>query len=59
MIVDPSKPEYLSTHSKTVSALRLHKLPTIHSSSLARFLGALDGSFFAQAKTKLKTLLAV
>jgi mRNA interferase MazF len=59
MIMEPSKPEYLSTHLKIVSALRLHKLATIHASSLVRFLGALDGSILVQAKTKLKTLLAV
>jgi len=59
MILDPSKPEYLATHLKTISALRLHKLATIHASSLVRFLGALDASVLAQAKTKLQTLIAV
>src|SRR5712692_7126856 len=38
-IVDPAKPEFQSTHLKVVSALRLHKLATIHCSSLARHLG--------------------
>src|SRR5260370_42327798 len=42
VLIDPSKPEFRSTHLKAISALRLHKLATIHSSSLARYLGALD-----------------
>src|SRR6185436_18725663 len=42
LIIDPSKPEFHSTHLKTVSVLRLHKLATIHFSSLARYLGTLE-----------------
>ena len=36
MVLEPDKPEFRSTHLKTTSALRLHKLATIHCSSLAR-----------------------
>src|SRR5229473_6381229 len=42
LIIDPIKPEFQSTHLKGPSALSLHKLATIHCSSLARHLGALD-----------------
>src|SRR5579872_1343530 len=56
LILDPSKPEFHSTHLKTVSALRLHKLATIHSSSLARYLGAIDSATFATVTSKLKQL---
>jgi mRNA interferase MazF len=41
LLVDPGKPEFRSTHLKTVSAMRLHKLATIHATSLARYLGAI------------------
>src|SRR5579871_1779275 len=59
LLVDPTKPEFLSTHLKTASALRLHKLATIHTSSLARYLGSFDRSNWAQVATKLKQLLAL
>ena len=32
MLLDPSLPQFRSTHLKTTSALRLHKLATIHAS---------------------------
>lgn len=40
LILDPAQP----TNLKVRSALRLHKLATIHSSSLARRLGALEST---------------
>jgi mRNA interferase MazF len=39
VLLDPSKPEFKNTHLKTPFALRLHKLATIHSSSVVRYLG--------------------
>src|SRR5204862_3999101 len=42
VLIEPTKPEYRSTHLKVASALRLHKLATIHCSTLVRHLGALD-----------------
>jgi mRNA interferase MazF len=57
LVLDPSKPEYQSTHLKTTSVLRLHKLATIHCSSLARLLGSLDSSGMNVVTTKLKGLL--
>src|SRR5579872_6016568 len=47
LLIDPTKAEFKTTHLKTISALRLHKLATIHTSSLARYLGALDTSGYA------------
>src|SRR5213594_1454782 len=46
VLLDPAKPEFASTHLKSVSALRLHKLATIHSSSLVRYLGAIEVSTY-------------
>src|ERR1700683_3729107 len=56
LILDPSKPEFRSTNLKAVSALRLHKLATIHSSSLARYLGTVDSATLATIASKLRQL---
>jgi mRNA interferase MazF len=39
LLLDPTVPGFRSTNLKTSSAVRLHKLATIHCSRLARFLG--------------------
>src|ERR1700732_2765630 len=44
VLLDPSKAEFRSTHLKSPSALRLHKLATIHCMSLARYLGMTEPS---------------
>ena len=43
LVLDPAKPEFRSTNLKTLSTLSLHKLATIHTSSLVRYLGVVDG----------------
>src|SRR5439155_1162178 len=57
VLIDPGKPEFHSTRLKTISVLRLHKLATIHSSSLARYLGVLDASTQRVVAAKLTDLL--
>jgi mRNA interferase MazF len=57
LILDPSVPELRSTNLKTSSALRLHKLATIHCSSLARYLGVVDSRTWSAVVSKLKDLL--
>jgi mRNA interferase MazF len=57
VVVDPSKPEFRSTHLKALSTLRLHKLATIYSSSFARYLGVLDSSTQSVVSSKLRALL--
>src|SRR6266436_3122482 len=59
VLLDPAKPEFHSTHLKTVSTLRLHKLATIHTSSLARYLGTIDSKTFVIVARKLKQLLTL
>lgn len=59
LLVDPSSPEFPGTQLKVVSALRLHKLATIHSSSLVRHLGALDSTQHAVVAGKLRALLGL
>lgn len=57
ILIDPSRPEFGSSHLKTLSVLRLHKLATIHASSLARYLGAIEAATLSMVATKLTTLL--
>ena len=57
LLLDPSIPEFRSTNLKTSSALRLHKLATIHCSSLARYLGVVDNRTWSAVASKLKDLL--
>ena len=59
LILDPVTPEFQGTHLKVASALRLHKLATIHSSSLARHLGALESAQHAIVAGKLRALLGL
>lgn len=56
-VFDPTVPGFRSTNLKTSSALRLHKLATIHCSSLARYLGIVDRSTQAIVASKLRDLL--
>ena len=57
IVLDPNRPGLQSTHLKTVSALRLHKLATIHTSSLARYLGSLEAAAQRAVSAKLRELL--
>jgi mRNA interferase MazF len=57
VLLDPALPELRSTNLKTSSALRLHKLATIHCSSLARYLGTVDSPTQSAVTSKLKDLL--
>jgi mRNA interferase MazF len=54
LLLDPSLPEFRSTNLKISSALRLHKLATIHCSSLARYLGVIDDRTWSAVASKLK-----
>ena len=57
ILLDPLHPELRSTHLKTRSVLRLHKLATIHCSSLARYLGVVSPSTWNAVVNKLQELL--
>lgn len=59
LILDPAQPPFQTTDLKVPSALRLHKLATIHSSSLARHLGVLESGQQKVVGEKLKTLLGL
>lgn len=57
VVMDPAKREFRATRLKTISALRLHKLATIHASSLVRYLGVVDPGVWNTVAGKLKDLL--
>jgi len=57
LILDPAVPEFRSTNLKVPSALRLHKLATLHCSSLARYLAVVDNRTWSVAASRLKNLL--
>ena len=59
LILDPKAPEFQSTNLKTSSVLRLHKLATIHASSLARYLGVVSPQIMNEVHSKLRGLLQV
>jgi mRNA interferase MazF len=59
LVLDPARPEFRSTNLKTLSTLRLHKLATIHTSSLVRYLGVVDASTFKIVVKKLTALLGL
>lgn len=57
IILDPVTADHASTNLKTTSVVRLHKLATIHSRSLARHLGSLSPITTSEVDAKLRTLL--
>jgi mRNA interferase MazF len=57
LLLDPTGPGFGLTNLKTPPALRLHKLATIHCSSLARYLGVVDSQTKNIAASKLRELL--
>lgn len=59
LALDPALPQFQSTRLKTASVLRLHKLATIHSASLVRYLGYLDAATYRLATRKLANLLGL
>jgi mRNA-degrading endonuclease toxin of MazEF toxin-antitoxin module len=59
IVFDPATPEHRSTNLKTSSALRLHKLATIHTSAIVRRLGSLAPATAAEVDKILRALLGL
>jgi mRNA interferase MazF len=57
VVLDPSTAEHQSTNLKSRSALRLHKLATIHASAIVRRLGSVSPTIAAEVDQKLRALL--
>ncbi len=56
VILDPLNPTHAGTNLKTISALRLHKLATIHQRNIVRYLGKLSSSTATEVENKLRAL---
>jgi mRNA-degrading endonuclease toxin of MazEF toxin-antitoxin module len=59
LILDPLNSNHASTNLKGLSVLRLHKVATIHSRSIARRLGVLPAALSFEVDAKLRTLLCL
>lgn len=59
LMLDPASPADRDTRLKTVSVVRLHKLATIHRTSLTRFLGVLSPQKHATALARLRVWLGL
>ena len=57
ILLDPTATEHASTNLKTTSALRLHKLATIHARSIVRRLGVLSCATAFEVDGKVRQLL--
>jgi mRNA-degrading endonuclease toxin of MazEF toxin-antitoxin module len=57
MLLDPLVAEFQSTNLKTRSALRLHKLATLHASAIVRRLGDLSAKSASEVDQRLRVLL--
>jgi len=59
IIIDPKWPEYATKRLKVVSVLRLHKLATIHTTSLQRYIGVISTTTLQVLAAKLQSLLSI
>lgn len=59
IVLDPMSAEHVTTNLKSQSVLRLHKLATIHESSVVRRLGKLTPSTVAEVHNILRSLLCL
>jgi hypothetical protein len=59
IVIDPGAAEGKATNLKSVSALRLHKLATIHTKNVIRHLGTISAATRVAIETKLRGLLQV
>lgn len=57
ILIDPALPEHQPTRLKVVSVLRLHKIGTIHVSSLQRYIGHLGTATQQEVDNKLRSVL--
>jgi len=59
LLVDPGTVDFESSNLKAPSVLRLHKLATIHATSIVRRLGRLDPPARAIISEKLRAMLGL
>ena len=56
LVIHPSLPGGLGTNLKTSSAIRLHKVATLHAWSLVRYLGKLPPETFNEVGARVRAL---
>jgi mRNA-degrading endonuclease toxin of MazEF toxin-antitoxin module len=59
ILIDPALAQNAVTKLKGKSVVRLHKLATIHASSVARCLGAIPPALRLEVDQKLRTMLGL
>ena len=59
LVLDPATADDRDTRLKTVSVVRMHKLATIHRTSLSRFLGVMSPQKQAAAMQRLRSWLGL
>lgn len=59
LVLNPHASEFRSTNLKVSSVLRVHKLATIHASSLARRLGVVGVETMNRVHSKLRDVLQI
>ncbi len=57
ILLDSRQPQHQSTRLKVVSVLRLHKIATIHTSALQRYIGLISPALQQEVDTKLRAVL--
>jgi mRNA-degrading endonuclease toxin of MazEF toxin-antitoxin module len=57
ILLDPSLPEHQGARLKAVSVLRLHKIATIHLTSLQRYVGSISTATQQTVDTALRSVL--
>jgi mRNA-degrading endonuclease toxin of MazEF toxin-antitoxin module len=57
ILLDPARSDHASMNLRQLSVLRMHKISTVHSRDLLRYLGVMPPSMFAQAQSHLRSVL--
>jgi mRNA-degrading endonuclease toxin of MazEF toxin-antitoxin module len=57
ILIDPSEPKFQSTRLKAVSVLRMHKVATIHVTSIKRLLGHINAEVQEEVNLRLREVL--
>jgi mRNA interferase MazF len=57
LVADPQDPKFSSTNLKKLSVLRLHKMATIHQTSIVRYLGKLSALTLIEVQERLRIML--
>jgi mRNA interferase MazF len=59
IIIDPTSPDVATTNLHVKSIVRLHRIATVHSTNIVRYLGHLPDSLLPEVDNKLRALLRI